>query len=154
MKIFVVTLVWQDNDGDDGVTVELFKTEEKARKYMQQLIEDTKDLGYDAHSKSKNSYSAYEEGCYMGNHTNIILEEKEIKENTEVINIERKKLKRLLDIANNYFDDYCENFDEYVLNDNEIKEIEDEEEKEKAINLKETNDFLNEIAKILKNEEK
>ncbi len=52
----------------------------------------------------------------------------------------------LLGIADMYLTSYCEITDEYVLSDEEIKEIEDEEEKEKAIDLKEADDFLKEAA--------
>ena len=55
-------------------------------------------------------------------------------------------LTKLLEITNSYVDDYCETHDEYVLSDEEINDIEDEEERDRAIDLKETDDFLEEVA--------
>lgn len=55
-------------------------------------------------------------------------------------------MEKVLDIANSYVDTYCEFCNEYVLADDEIEEIEDEEEKERAKDLKETDDFLKKAA--------
>ena len=80
MKIFVVTEQWATDDYPSGQNVEVFKTEEKAREYMEQLIKDTEDMGYDKQEEDENSFSAWVDGDYIFNHTNIVLEEKEIKE--------------------------------------------------------------------------
>lgn len=58
-------------------------------------------------------------------------------------------IEKLLDIANSYVDSYCDTYDEYVLDDNEIEEIEDEEDRERARELKETDDFLKKAATFL-----
>jgi len=55
-------------------------------------------------------------------------------------------MEKLLNITNSYVDSYCETYDEYVLNEDEIAEIEDEEERERAKDLKETDDFLMKVA--------
>lgn len=55
-------------------------------------------------------------------------------------------MEKLLNITNSYVDSYCETYDEYVLNDDEIAEIEDEEERERAKDLKETDNFLKKVA--------
>lgn len=56
---------------------------------------------------------------------------------------------RLLEISNTYLDCYCEIYDEYVLSDKEIEEIEDEDERERAKDLKETDDFLKKAATFI-----
>lgn len=79
MKIFVVIEQWVCESGEDGVNVETFKTEEKAKEYMEELIQNTEDMGYDKDEYGENTFSAWTDGEYHLNHTNIILEEKEVK---------------------------------------------------------------------------
>lgn len=59
-------------------------------------------------------------------------------------------MEKLLNITDSYVDSYCETYDEYVLNDDEIAEIEDEEERERAKDLKETDNFLKKVATYIK----
>lgn len=66
-------------------------------------------------------------------------------ENRKVIEI----LEKLLDISNSLLNDYCDVYDEYVLSNEEIEMKEDEEERERAIDLKETNDFLYEVGAFI-----
>lgn len=80
MKVFIVSQEWGADDGTFGQSVEVFKTEEKAREYMKQLIKDTEDEAYDMRDEDKNSFSAWQDGDYTYNHTEIVLEEKEIRE--------------------------------------------------------------------------
>lgn len=79
MKVFIVAMEWDCPDGSGGMSVEVFNSKEKAEEYMKLLIKDTKDMGYDNHYRDEDTYSAYTEGEYSCNHTNITLEEKEIK---------------------------------------------------------------------------
>lgn len=69
-----------------------------------------------------------------------------MSEEEMIVNI----MTKLLNIADTYLGYYCENFDEYVLSEEDIEEIEDEEEKEKAIDLKETDDFLKRANEFIK----
>ena len=55
-------------------------------------------------------------------------------------------IEKLLNIANDYVNYYCELHDVRVLSYDEIEEIDDEVEKEEAKDLKETDDFLNSVA--------
>jgi hypothetical protein len=80
MKVYTVSEEWGCDDGLFGQSVEVFKTEEKAREYMQQLIKDTEDMGYDMSEENEDSFSAWKDGDYIYNHTEIVLEEKEIRE--------------------------------------------------------------------------
>ena len=80
MKVFIVSQEWGADNGTFGQSVEVFKTEEKAREYMKQLIKDTEDEGYDRRDEDKNSFSDWQDGDYIYNHTEIILEEKEVRE--------------------------------------------------------------------------
>lgn len=66
--------------------------------------------------------------------------------------IEKTDLEKLLLIANSYFSCYCETFDHYVMSNEEIEEIEDTVEKELAKDLKETDEFLYKIGKLLEEE--
>lgn len=58
-------------------------------------------------------------------------------------------IEKLLNIANSYLDSYCDIYDEYVLDDEEIEKIEDEDERDRAKDLKETDDFLKKAATFL-----
>lgn len=58
-------------------------------------------------------------------------------------------MKKVLNIAETYLTNYCETFDEYVLSDEDISKIEDKEEKENALELKEADNILNEAQVIL-----
>ena len=49
---------------------------------------------------------------------------------------------KLLDIASTYFDCYLDVYYEEILTDEEIELLDDEEEKTIAIDLKQTDDFL------------
>ena len=80
MKVFIVSEEWGCDDGSFGQSVEVFKTEERAREYMQQSIKDTEDMGYDMSKENKDSFSVWKDGEYTYNHTEIKLEEKEVKE--------------------------------------------------------------------------
>ena len=51
-------------------------------------------------------------------------------------------LDELVRLANNIFSDYCELRDEYVLTDEEISDISDANERDRAIEVKEIDDFL------------
>lgn len=68
-----------------------------------------------------------------------------MSENEEVAYI----LTGLLNIANSYVSDYCVTNNKYVLKDEDIEKIEDKEDKEKAINLKKTDDFLKKAATFI-----
>jgi len=59
-------------------------------------------------------------------------------------------MEKLLNIADTYLECYCENFDEYVLKNEEIEHIDNQEEKERARNLKETDDFLRKVELYIK----
>ena len=80
MKVFIVSQEWGADNGTFGQSVEVFKTEKRAREYMKQLIKDTEDEAYDMRDEDKNSFSAWQDGDYTYNHTEIDLEEKEVKE--------------------------------------------------------------------------
>ena len=80
MKVFIVSQEWGADNGTFGQSVEVFKTEKRAREYMKQLIKDTEDEAYDMRDEDKNSFSAWQDGDYTYNHTEIVLEEKEVKE--------------------------------------------------------------------------
>lgn len=80
MKVFIVSEQWGADDGTFGQSVEVFKTEEKAREYMQQLIKDTEDMDYDMSEENEDSFSAWKDDDYTYNHTDIVLEKKEIRE--------------------------------------------------------------------------
>lgn len=79
-KIFIVSEQWGADDGSCGQYSQVFKTEEKAREYMRQLIKDTEDMGYDMKEEDTDTYSAWKDGEYTFNHTDIVLEEKEVRE--------------------------------------------------------------------------
>ena len=79
-KIFIVSEQWGADDGSCGQHSQVFKTEEKAREYMRQLIKDTEDMGYDMKEEDTDTYSAWKDGEYTFNHTDIVLEEKEVRE--------------------------------------------------------------------------
>lgn len=76
------------------------------------------------------------------------------KENNDIVLSEEKiivdLMTKLLNISNNYLELYCENFDEYVLSEEEIKNIDDEEERKRAIELKETDTFLKKVSNFIK----
>ena len=59
-------------------------------------------------------------------------------------------MKKVLNIAETYLTNYCETFGEYVLSDEDIEKIEDKEEKENALEVKEADNILNEAQVILK----
>lgn len=58
---------------------------------------------------------------------------------------------KLLQISNCYMECYCETYDEWVQSDDDIKRIEDEEDRDKAIELKENSDYLYYAAEFLEN---
>jgi len=58
-------------------------------------------------------------------------------------------LENLLNIADHYFTEYCELKDEYVLSDKELENIEDEEEREYAEALRNTDDYFKKVAKYI-----
>lgn len=58
-------------------------------------------------------------------------------------------IKELLGIAKFYLESYCDLADKYVLDDDEIEEIEDETEKEEAKDLKEAAAFLKKVTSYL-----
>ena len=58
-------------------------------------------------------------------------------------------LQKVLDIANDYLNDYCEGFGQYVLTEKEISEIKDIDDRQRASIVKYENDILNEAGCIL-----
>lgn len=59
-------------------------------------------------------------------------------------------IEELLDIANYYMNAYCESNDENVLSEDEIEQIEDEDEKKRATELKQADDFVKMTSKLIK----
>lgn len=122
-----------------------------------------RNLAYEIKNNTKGNYLRYEFSTdknkipdfekFLRENDNVIKfmtisQEKEINTNDRNDNEEKllQMLTKLLEITNSYVDDYCETHDEYVLSDEEINDIEDEEERDRAIDLKETDDFLEEVA--------
>lgn len=93
---------------------------------------------------------------YLENYySNELKYENENQKENNVIDVSEEKIivdimTKLLNISNSYLEFYCENFDEYVLSEEDIKNIEDEEERERAIELKETDTFLKKVSKFIK----
>lgn len=79
MKVYAVIENWSA-DYENGETVELYNTLEKAQKRVKEKIEDFKklDVNYDNEIEEKYYYEGYEEGYYLKNHTTIYIEEKEV----------------------------------------------------------------------------
>lgn len=57
---------------------------------------------------------------------------------------------KLLNIGVTYLEYYCEFTDEYVLSEDEIKSIDDEEDRERATEIKNTSDFLKKANEFIK----
>jgi len=85
-KVYVIIVEDYCVGINDSLTCEVFKNKEKARKYMEEVIDkiyaditiDGKESEYVIES-SADHFSAYAEGEYSQDHFNIYLIEKEIK---------------------------------------------------------------------------
>lgn len=58
-------------------------------------------------------------------------------------------IEKLLNISNLYFNSYCEVHNKYILDNEEIENLEDDEEKIIAKELKEVDNFLEEAGTFL-----
>ena len=77
-KVYIVKELWAC-DYESGNSVVAFSTLDKAKKYFQSRVEDTKaNYDYDTIEELDMNYSFYNEGYYITNHTDIEIEELEI----------------------------------------------------------------------------
>lgn len=92
---------------------------------------------------------AYGEDTYRKLYENELNEENEIR---QPVTNEKKfadMIARLFDIADIYFDCYLDVFNEEILSDERIERLDDEEEKNIAIDLRKTDDFLKEAKQMI-----
>lgn len=68
---------------ESGNSMVVFSNKDKALKYMQNRIEEIKqeyDYNYDTYEENEDSFSAYQDGYYINEHTDIRIEELKIDE--------------------------------------------------------------------------